>query len=292
MSTSYGRPVPGRRWYRMAAAIAAAVILVSAGIFAGALLTRGSDDQSPDTALASPSDTTANSPSATVTRPRSSPTSCPTSQRTNCPTAVPRRFGYQPLWPFTSQSDVAIWQSAYRKNGSQPWHLDADQTALTFTTGYLGFSEIDKVVGRTIRGDHAWISVGFTVEDMDRPYVSAVIHLVKYGADRDAPWEVVGTKDGDFTLTTPKYGARMSSPVQVGGRITGVDESILVEIRQPASEDPLGVSQAVMAGGEKQPWKATVSFRGASDPALTVVARTGGHMKDVERFAITAIRVG
>ncbi|GAB3430939.1 hypothetical protein GCM10027569_77530 [Flindersiella endophytica] len=204
---------------------------------------------------------------------------------------VPRPFGYQPLWPFSSLSDVAAWQSAYRRNGSQPWHLDADQSALAFTTGFLGFDEIDKVVGHTVRGDHAWVSVGFVTEDMDKPFVSAVIHLVKYGADRDAPWEVVGTKDSDLTLTRPKYGAWVTSPVQVGGRITGVDESLVVEIRQIASEKPLGSSRPVPAGGENQPWKATVSFSGASDPALTVVARTGGHLMEVERFAITAIRV-
>lgn len=280
----------GRRWYRMAAAVAAAVILVCTGIFAGAFLARDTGDQPPGTAKDSPSGSTAGPTRGMGSQSTQSRTPMMTQRPTTCPTVRPRRFGYQPLWPFTSLSDVAAWQSAYRRNGSQPWHLDADQTAKAFTTGFLGFTEIDKVVGRTVRGDNAWVSVGFVTEDMDRPFVSAVIHLVKYGAGQDAPWEVVGTRDSELTLTTPAYGAWVSSPVQAGGRITGVDESILVEIRQPASENPIGTSQPVRAGGERQPWKAAVSFRGATDPALTVVARTGGHLKEVERFAVTAIR--
>jgi hypothetical protein len=33
-----------------------------------------------------------------------------------------------------------------------------------------------------------------------------------------------------------------------------------------------------------------VTFSGASDPALTVIVSTGGHVQDVERFAITGLR--
>ena len=33
------------------------------------------------------------------------------------------------------------------------------------------------------------------------PKEAAEIHLVKYGPGRDAPWEVVGTRDTDLTLT-------------------------------------------------------------------------------------------
>jgi len=37
-------------------------------------------------------------------------------------------------------------------------------------------------------------------------------------------------------------------------------------------------------------WSARVSFAGATDPALTIVISTGGHLQGVERFAITAVR--
>ena len=64
-----------------------------------------------------------------------------------------RTFAYQPLWPFASVAEAAAWQRAYRDGGQQPWHLDADETALSFTTGFLGFTEIDRVIARSIKGE-------------------------------------------------------------------------------------------------------------------------------------------
>ncbi|MEI8406612.1 MULTISPECIES: hypothetical protein [unclassified Kribbella] len=53
-----------------------------------------------------------------------------------------------------------------------------------------------------------------------------------------------------------------------------------------------GTSCCVPAGGERQPWSAKVTFSGATDPAVTIVASTGGHLQRVERFAITGARPG
>jgi hypothetical protein len=117
-----------------------------------------------------------------------------------------------------------------------------------------------------------------------------VLHLVRIGSGSDAPWEVVGTADTTLTVDRPKYGATVASPLTVGGQITGVDESIRVDVRQPSSAVPIGTFCCVAAGGERQPWSARVSFRTATDPALIIVASTGGHLQDVERFAITGIR--
>ena len=74
-----------------------------------------------------------------------------------------------------------------------------------------------------------------------------------------------------------------------GGRITGVDEGIRVQVRQPSSAAPLGTSCCTPAGGNDQPWKQSVSFSGARDPVLTIVATTGGHVAEVERFTVTAV---
>jgi hypothetical protein len=215
------------------------------------------------------------------------PTSPPsTATPTASPSSAPKPFRYQPLWPFASEAEAADWQ---RDGGQQPWHLDADQTALSFTTGYLGFKEIDQVVSRTIEGDDARISVGYKAEGS--PSVAAVIHLVRIGQGTDAPWEVVGTIDSDLTLERPKYAATATSPITAGGKITGVDESLRVDVRQPSSEKPIGTYCCLPAGGENQPWTAKVTFKGATDPALTVVVSTGGHVQDIERFAITGLRI-
>lgn len=202
---------------------------------------------------------------------------------------APAAFGYQPLWPFTSLAEAAAWQKASRSGGHQPWHLDAVHTALAFTTGYLQFTGVNVVVWHSIQGNEALVAVGYPIENRT-PGTAAVLHLAKFGTGADAPWEVVGSKDTTLTLTQPRYGATAGSPVTVGGTITGVDESIRVQVRQPSSEQPIGQTDGLPAGGENTPWSTTVTYQGATAPALTIVAVTGGHYTDVERFAITGIR--
>lgn len=269
----------------VAIAISTVAVLLAALIV---VLVRGGDDGTtgpgaPPTS-ASPTPTLTTSPTSPATSPTQTPTRTPTK-----PTTPPVLFKYQPLWPFTSVAEAAAWQAAYRSGGHQPWHLDASRTALSFTTGYLGFTEIDRVVSRSVRGTDAWIAVGYA--DPSGGYgVAAVLHLARIGTGQDAPWEVVGTRDSTLTLDRPAYGVKVTSPITVGGRITGVDEAIRVDVRQPSSDDVLGSIDGLPAGGENQPWTTRVSFRGATDPVLTVVASTGGHLQGIERFAITAVR--
>ncbi|MBP2703991.1 hypothetical protein JOL79_09245 [Microbispora sp. RL4-1S] len=198
---------------------------------------------------------------------------------------------YQPLWPFSDQAEADAWRATYQTGGHQPWHLDARQTALSFTQGFLGFGRIDRIVRSSVSGSHARVAVGFRPEESGRLATAAVIHLVRYGRGEDAPWEVVGTDDTTFTLTTPAYGATVASPAKAGGRITGVDESIRVQVRQPWSDRPLGDACCVPAGGEGHPWSSKVAFRARPGWTATVVAMTGGHVAEVERFAVTGVRV-
>ncbi|TDD41954.1 hypothetical protein E1286_31875 [Nonomuraea terrae] len=196
---------------------------------------------------------------------------------------------YQPLWPFSGPEEVAAWQRAHRENGTGAWHLDARRTALAFTRDYLGFAEIDQAVKTVLDGRHARVHVGFRSEEVRRPLVAAVVHLVRYGTGEDAPWEVVGTDDTSFTLTRPSYGATAGSPLTVGGRITGVDESIRIQVLRPGSGGPAGEECCVPAGGEDAPWSARVAYAAVPGRTLTVVASTGGHVATVERFAVTGV---
>ncbi|WP_351231566.1 hypothetical protein [Streptomyces sp. NPDC002133] len=214
----------------------------------------------------------------------------PTSTSTPQGTPPLGSWSLQAVWPFSTLAQAQAWERAYRSSGHQPWHLDPDQTALAFTRDYLGFKEIDRVSKRTVSGRHARIGVAPTGPESG---TAAVIHLVRFGAGPDAPWEVVGTDDTTFSLTKPAYGSLVRSPLVTGGRISGVDETIRVQVRQPSSATPLGTSPCCTpAGGNDQPWNVTVSFSGARDPVLTVVASTGGHVAEVERFTVTAVRTG
>ena len=208
---------------------------------------------------------------------------------TSTPSATP--FRYQPLWPFANPAEVKVWQDGYRSGGHAPWALDADATALAFTTGYLRFTNVNVVVSHSITGNEALVTVGYPIEN-HAPGVAAVLHLAKYGTGDYIPWEIVGSKDTTLTLTQPAYGTTVRSPVKVGGTITGVDENIRVQVRQPSSEQPIGAAPGLPAGGENTPWSTTVTFTGAIGSALTVVASTGGHYADIERFAITGVHPG
>ncbi|MFI6478509.1 hypothetical protein ACIBH1_11275 [Nonomuraea sp. NPDC050663] len=196
---------------------------------------------------------------------------------------------YLPLWPFATRHEAARWQRAYREGGHQPWHLDAGETALAFTRGYLGFTEIDKAVAVAVDGRHARVRVGYLTQENPKPLVAAVVHLVRYGKGADAPWEVVGTDDTTMTLDKPRYGSAVRSPVKAGGIITGVDESIRVRMLQLGAKRALGEVDRIPAGGERQPWSAGFGFRKGKWRVATIVASTGGHVADVERFAITGV---
>ena len=131
--------------------------------------------------------------------------------------------------------------------------------------------------------------MGYREEAGGPPTTSAVVHLVRFGPHADSPWEVVGTRDTSLTLDNPRYGTRASSPAAVGGTVTGVDECLVVQVRQPSTAEPLGEAPCVPAGGESAPWQSTVAWSGGSDPALTIVVWTGGHVQGVELFAVTGV---
>jgi hypothetical protein len=163
-------------------------------------------------------------------------------------------------------------------------------TAVAFA-GWLGYSNINSsITEKTDRtGDH--VSVGFYPNGTTgRPVVAAVVHLVRWGTGTNIPWEVVGTDDTTFTLTTPSYGATIASPVTAGGRIAGVDENIKMQVRIESSSSPVGSFCCKPAGGTNTPWTASVAFTAPSGTVLTIAAQTGGHVATVERFAVTGVR--
>ena len=208
------------------------------------------------------------------------------------PAAQPASFdlGYQPLYPFATLADAQAWQASYRSGGHQPWHLDAGQTALSFTRGYLGFTEIDRVMSSHFDADGAHIGVGDLLAE-NQPFTVAVLHLVRFGDDADSPWEVVGSDDTiTLSLETPEYGSVVTSPVAVGGHLTTVEPTIHLWVRRLSSEAPLGERCCITAeGGHDMPWSGTISFTGATEDVLTIVASEGGMAQGVERFAIQGV---
>jgi len=231
--------------------------------------------------------TTTTGPASTTTT-----TTVPVSTTVSTAPPTPAALGpYQPLFPFDTAAAVDGWRRGAAAGGHEPWHLDAGQTAVAFAR-WLGYADVDTAT--SVRNDRtgAHVGVGFPVEGgPGRTTTAAVVHLVRWGSGPDAPWEVVGTDDTSFSVTAPAYGATVVSPVRVGGRITGVDENIRVEVRSATSSSVVGAACCRPAGGEATPWSVTVSFAAPAGSLLVVSARTGGHLATVERFAVTAVRV-
>jgi hypothetical protein len=185
---------------------------------------------------------------------------------------------------------VTTWQRESAPGGHQPWRLDAGMTATSFAA-FLGYSEASQVLSVHQDSSGAHVAVGFRNPN-GAASTAAVVHLVRVGGGTYAPWEVVGTDDTSFTLDTPRYGSTITSPVRVGGRITGVDESITVHVQQLHANGYLGSRCCLPAGGTNAAWSTTVSFAQPNDRVLIVSASTGGHLQKVQRFAVTGAKVG
>ena len=205
------------------------------------------------------------------------------------PPALADAFAYQPMWPFASQDEADSWLRDGAGAAGEPWHADPKATALSFAKDYLGFAEIDRTTTVTEHVDEAWVGVGYALPNGESN-TAATIHLARFGAAPNAPWEVVGSLDDALTLSTPKYGSTVGTVIEAGGTITGVDESLHLQVRQSTQDNALGDYCCVPAGGESRPWSAKFSTLPPQPGALTLVVWTGGHVADVEKFSVTGLR--
>ena len=194
-------------------------------------------------------------------------------------------FPYQPLWPFADQAAADTWLQEPRPDSL--WLADPAATALKFTREFLGFTDLDRTTTANVQPREAWVGVG-QAGPRGEPLTVATLHLARIGPAAEAPWVVVGSEDTDLTLDTPAYGSPVQPLLTVGGVISGVDESLHIQARQPAGL--VGEFCCLPAGGQRSPWSAVVPIAATQPGAVTVVVSTGGHYANIERFAITGLR--
>lgn len=253
--------------WRLPILAAAAVVLVAAG---GTVAIRAASHPG-HRAPAPAANSTPPRPTPTQSSVRTTPPTPASSSPLLRPTPPPSLpAGYVPLWPIDASG-----------NGQPVGNAPA--TALAFTRQYLGFTEITMVTSSRYDARGAHIGVGYR-NPAGQPATAAVLHLIQYSGN--GAWEVVGSDDTTLSLEQPAYGSAVTSPMTVGGHITGVDENIKVIVRSQG-HGVVGSAAGLPAGGQDTPWQTTVSFTGSG--ALTVVASTGGHLQAVERFAIQGV---
>jgi hypothetical protein len=262
-----------------------AIVGVTALVLSGCARS-GSPQPAPADTVGSTTAIQATSTQATSTQ-STGPSSGTTGTSSTAPNADGYAFPYQPMWPFTERAEADRWLTEGRPTGDSAWHADPRATALTFTREFLGFTDLDRTTVVTEQPREAWVGVG-QADPMGNAMTVANLHLARLGPAADAPWEVVGTEDTDLTLERPAYGSPVQPVVEVGGTISGVDESLHIQARQPSAM--VGEFCCVPAGGERAPWSATLPIGATKAGAVTVVVSTGGHYALIERFAITALR--
>jgi hypothetical protein len=181
------------------------------------------------------------------------------------------------IWPFTSSSQLASWQSTY------PYAENPLDVGRHFVADYLGLTGVD--VSQTC------VSCGVLQLKVGGTSVGEITLLrlgVGYASGHGTQVNtVVGVAGTDLTVTAPKAGAGVVSPTSVTGRITGVDEHVDLRLLDAAG---VQVAHGGAQAGSAVPWSATLSWTRSdwTDGALVGVTRT---MRDGSVNRVVAIPV-
>lgn len=275
------------------AAVGLAASVLSGCVLSGCGRTVPGENVATSTTESSTTDTSTTATTVTATTSTATTSTAATSTASTtattstAPTASGYSFPYQPMWPFAGLEDADRWLREGRPAGNDPWHADPRATALKFTREFLAFTDLDRTTTMTEQPREAWVGVG-QADPKGTDMTVANLHLARLGPAADAPWVVVGSEDTELTLEKPSYGSPTQPVIEVGGTISGVDESLHVQARQ--ASELLGEFCCVPAGGQKAPWSATLPIAARGPGVVTVVVSTGGHYAQIERFAVTALR--
>lgn len=216
------------------------------------------------------------SPAGPGLSPAVSPTPVPGASPT-APAAP--AFAGPAIWPFRSQAQADAWRT---DPGTKAWAGDPVQTTQRFLADYL---RVSGVVASVPRSFAAPPPGRFTVQLDSAEGSAGRVELAQYGDG--GPWTVVSVGGTDLTVTTPRPDGRVTSPQRVSGRVTGVDESVRVEL---VTFSGVVVATAYAPAGSEVPWETTISWttRGWTTGAVVATTRS---FKDGSVTRITALPV-
>ena len=217
----------------------------------------------------------------------------PVGTPTSAPTIIPPTSAPAPqvvgVWPFETEADAESWQKA-STGGQQPWHYDAGQTAVAFLA-FLKHPEINQVMSTSAQGSETAVTLGQHNPDSGRTTKVTTVLLKQVGTGSPRPWDVEEATASQFTIDQPTRFAQVNPPVTVSGHITGVDESIVLNLISPSTGGKLNPStQPVAAGGQNTAWHERLNFQlPPNDYVGALVATTGGHVAAVERLVMVPV---
>jgi hypothetical protein len=177
------------------------------------------------------------------------------------------------LWPFTAAEQGQAWMT---NHGTRPWAQDPVAVAQHFVDDLLKLTEV------TASGT----APNVTLKVQGRQV--GVVHVVRTFAG--GPWTVVSVCCTDLTITAPEVGTAITSPTQVSGRITGVDENVQLQLITATGH--LLASGGAPAGTDA-PWEGTLTWSDQTWFTAGIVGITRSN-KDgaINRIAVVVVKRG
>lgn len=218
------------------------------------------------------------SPPPTTAQP--TPSTSPTTDVPGpSPSPAPATYDGPAIWPFHSQAEGQEWLA---DRGGKPWAGDPLEVSERFASDFLALSGVTASVPSSFglpRPHRYTTQLSAGGRSVGR------VELARYG---DAgPWTVVRVGGTDLTLTTPAPGSRVRSPLQVSGRVTGVDENVRLDL---VTRSGAVIATSGAPAGSEVPWEGELrwSVRGWSSAAVVGTTRS---MKDGTVTRIVAVPV-
>jgi hypothetical protein len=174
---------------------------------------------------------------------------------------------------------LAVWPF----EGSAPVR-DPVEVTRTFATAYLHL--MNPVVGAFQPGAS---SGSGTVELRATSRGPATSVQLRQRADGD--WFVIGSTTDDIDLDSPEGGATVTSPVEVRGQALAFEGTVLVEVRQDGSDEPIGEGIVTGGGDVKRPFDGSVRFDEPTKSSGALVLYTqSAEDGSVSQAVVVAVR--
>ena len=220
--------------------LAPAAALATAGVVVAAVALAGSGPSRPTTSTVVPG---ASGPASTS--PSAPPGPSPSCSTTNA--AYSSCLAISPvtgLWPFAAVDDVDLVRF--------PWATTARGVAEHLGPDLLRVEGLTVGVARQPLLEHA---AYFEL-------LSGDLALARVGVEEigDGAWTLTSVQtDGgrDLTFTSPTSGAQVTSPLDVTGRITGVDENVSLRLLTSRGDE---LAAGTAPAGTEQPWRTTLTW--------------------------------
>ncbi|MCW2601398.1 MAG: hypothetical protein JWM02_3227 [Frankiales bacterium] len=173
---------------------------------------------------------------------------------------VPGDYTGPAVWPFTSHAQARAWTPG----GSYPWAQDSLEVTKHFVSDHLqltGLTAVQTCVSCEV--------VELRTAAGRKAAEVALAHFTTARGNR--VFSVVSVDGGDLTVTHPAAGAAITSPTSVSGRITGVDENVLLRLVTP---DGTKIAESGAPAGSAVPWQGTLTWSDTSWTSAAIVGTT------------------